>query len=424
MKKIRSLVNNSSWVIAVIYLIAGFIWILYSDQWVLYILSDPEQITRVQSQKGWFFVAVSAFIIFLLIKQNNNMLGRSIENLAINNKKFEATFNNSPVGIAYHKPNEKWIEVNQTLCDLLGYTKKEFMQLHFSDFIDSDDLHHGRDLDRQLAEGKIDYIEVEKKYIRKDGSKFPGVLRKSAVFNGQNSAEYLIAVVEDVSRQKKHEEQLNKSLMEKEVLLSEVHHRVKNNLAIISALFDFQTMYTEDEQVQSIMDKSRIRIKCLAMIHETFSQNGDSVEINFSSFLNQLVSFLKSAFSFQKQNVLIKSDIKPVQLNINLAIPLSLIFTELMIHAKSDKIEGDKKPVIIVTLIEKGNLVTLTVKDEGAGLFKKKEVDTPNTLTFTIVKTLVDQIQGDFDARFNKNKASFTLTLEKKNVRGVGSHAH
>lgn len=97
MKINRLLVSKSPWIIAATYLVLGFVWIRFSDQWVLYVFNEPSVITQVQSIKGWFFISVSAILIFFLIRQSNKMLGDFLNQVRESNKKFEATFNHAPV---------------------------------------------------------------------------------------------------------------------------------------------------------------------------------------------------------------------------------------------------------------------------------------------------------------------------------------
>jgi PAS domain S-box-containing protein len=418
MKRVKSLIRNSPVVIAMIYISIGFLWIQFSDQWVFAFLDDPESITRVQSLKGWFFVAASGLLIFLLIRKSNNMFGEVIQDLNMANIKFDSTIQNAPVGIAHHRPDEKWIEVNQTLCHMLGYTKKELMQLSFSDFIHTDDLEKGRELDKKLAQGEIKNFEIEKRYIRKDGSTFPGLIRKSAVRDINGSKPYLIAVLEDITRQKENEENVRKSLREKEVLLAEVHHRVKNNLALISALFDLQSMYTENTQIHSILDKSNIRIKCLSMIHESFSYSENSAEINFETCLKQLMEFLSLSLSPDDTEIPISEDLSPVQLNINLAIPVSLIFTELMINASPKKFNTTGNPELSVSLHEKSGKISLTLACTEKEIFENEQSD---TLTFMIVNTLVKQIEGELNSITENGTYTYKLTFKKSSVKGGGN---
>lgn len=421
MNKIKVLVRNSPWVIALIYVVIGCLWIQYSDQWVLSLLIDPDSITAVQSLKGWFFVGISGFLIFFLIRKSNNILGEVIDQLQRANNKFKATIEHAPVGIAHHRPNEKWMEINQTLCKQLGYSREELMKLDFSDFIHPDDLNKGRELDRKLVLGEIEYYSIEKKYIRKDGSQFHGRVQKSAVYNGKNSPLYLVVVLEDITKEKETEKQIIHALKVKEILLSEVHHRVRNNLALISAFFDLQNMNTENKEVHEILNKNKVRIKCLAMVHETFSDSLNLANIKFETFLDQLIDFLSSTFTGKYNEVEIRKTLSPVLLNINLAIPVSLILTELMINTKPGKFDDVKQPVISISLREESGHIILTLSDNGNVIEKKNSVKETNTLTFTIIKALVTQVNGTLDTQTGTDGTTVSLRFKKTEPRGPGN---
>ncbi len=420
MDKVKALIKSSPVVIAIIYVIVGFLWIQFSDQLVFSMFDDPESITRAQSLKGWLFVIASGLLIFFLVLQSNNMLGEIIHGLNRINKKFESTLENAPIGIAHHSPDENWFEVNQTLCNLFGYEKDEMIRLKFSDIIHPDDIERGRELDAKLASGEIDFFEIEKRYIRKDGSQFPGLARKTAVYDNNGSTPYLIVTLQDISNQKKYEEEIKKSLHDKEVLLTEVHHRVKNNLALISALFELQNLHTNDKKLQSILEKSNIRIKCLSLIHESFSQNEQSADIHFGVFLEQLLQLTRDALNTDNLNVDYQTEISPVSLNINIAIPVSLIFTEWIMNIFDDGYK-DKEPVVNITLKEQGEKIELSISCSRVNGLKEKLENDQQSLTFIIIETLAKQIEGKVDYETDDERFVSHLRFKKTDLRGTGS---
>ena len=421
MDKVKTLIKSSPVVIALIYIIAGFLWIQFSDQWVFSMFDDPESITRIQSLKGWFFVAASGLIIYLLVWQNNKMLGNVIRDLNRTSKKFESTIENAPVGIAHHNADGKWLEVNQALCDLIGYNRQELMKLDFDEFIHPDDFERGRAFDNKLASGEIRHYEIEKRYIRKDGSEFPGLIRKAIVYDNNQSTPYFIAILEDITRQKNHEEQIRKSLREKETLLAEVHHRVKNNLALISAFLNLQEMHIDNRELHSILNKSKMRINCLALIHESFSQNETTVDINFSEFLDELTNYLISSLSSENNNVTVTKKFEPLQLNINIAIPVSLILTELMMKMYPVLSEIDDTEIGISLEVKNEN-ISLKFHASETRESSHSEFYDSDELPFIIINTLTTQVQGSFDISTHNHKTEYSLSFSNKEIRGGASH--
>jgi len=421
MNKIKYLIQNSPWLIAVTYVVLGFLWIQFSDQWVLNIFDDPETITAIQSQKGWFFVSISGLLIFLLTKVSNNLLGDVIDDLTHSNKKFKATIENAPVGIAHHKPDENWMEINKTLCDLLGYSREELLQLDFHDFIHPDDIDQGREMDRKLIHGEIERFTLEKRYIRKDGSQFIGKVHKSAVFNSTELPLYLVVVLEDITEKKEQEDILQESLKEKELLLSEIHHRVRNNLALISAFFDLESMHNKSPDLEEIFKKHKARIKCLALIHTTFSHNKGSANIQFDSLLNELTDYVHFEFFDDYENAEIRKITTPVNLNINLAIPVCLIVTEILINTSNGDTADTEYPLFEVSLKQESDNITVSISDNGHKLLKKEIFESTESFPYTIIDSLLSKIEGSFDTTFNQHEQKISFTFEKEKLRGPGS---
>lgn len=419
MDKIKTIIKRSPIIITLVYVFLGTIWIQFSDQFVLSTFNEPEIITQAQSYKGWFFVLMSGLIVFLLVRKNNNLLEVAIFDLQKSRDKFKATFDFAPLGIAHHKPNEKWIQVNQTLCDMLGYTKEELLRLNFEDFIHPDDLAVGRELDEDLAQQKGTFYSIEKRYLTKDGSSFPGRVSKSLVTQETDNQDYLVVMLEDITKQKDVEEALKNSLEEKTVLLAEIHHRVRNNLALISALFDLQAMYVEDEQVQAILKDSHMRVKCLAMIHESYAEAEKTSHINFGEYLEELVDFVEKTFKTKK--VVVHKAIPPIELNINQAVPAGLLCNELLLNAYLNAFEHVEKPSIKVSLIESGKNISLSISDNGKSRRKEYDFDKPNSLGILIIKTLSSQLRGDVAISVDENRTTFELNFQKRDLKGPSS---
>ena len=421
MNKIKYLIQNSPWLIAVTYVVLGFLWIQFSDQWVLNIFDDPETITAIQSQKGWFFVSISGLLIFLLTKVSNNLLGDVIDDLTHSNKKFKATIENAPVGIAHHKPDENWMEINKTLCDLLGYSREELLQLDFHDFIHPDDIDQGREMDRKLIHGEIERFTLEKRYIRKDGSQFIGKVHKSAVFNSTELPLYLVVVLEDITEKKEQEIKLQKSLEGKEILLSEIHHRVRNNLAMISAFFDLESMHINNSELDTIFKKHKARIKCLAIIHNSFSDNFDSADIQFDSLVKELTDHIHTEFFDHLVDSTYRINTSPVELNINLAIPTCLIITEIFINADLQENKNVTSPLFELTLNQKSDEITVVISDVGNSLLNIKGIENPDNLSYTIIDALLSKISSSLVTEASENTRKITFSFKQQNVRGPGS---
>jgi len=422
MDKLKSIVKGSPFIITLIYVIVGSLWIQYSDQAVLSMFDDASTITQIQSYKGWFYVLASGGLIYFLVYQSNLM----IENLFVNAKKehdkFEATFEYAPVGIAHNKPNEKWILVNRTLCRLLGYNKNELLNLSFEDFIHPEDIERGRQLDKDIIEGTISSYTMEKRYKRKDGSYFTGKVSKGAVLEKNNTPKYLITVLEDITKQKEHEAKLNQMLEEKEILLAEVHHRVNNNIALMSALLELELMYSSSEPLNKVLEHFKTSWKTLSLIYRNFTGVEKEPNIDFSWFLNEQINFLKDHSFTENKEIEWFKNIDDIDLNVNQAIPVALICNEILAQISRKCFDKVKKPVVKVSLTNNSNQITFEVEHNGQSPEEPSNLNDPDSIDARIMDALVKQIEGNIELSVDNSREVYKLNFEKGIWKGSASY--
>ncbi len=191
------------------------------------------------------------------------------------------------------------------------------------------------------------------------------------------------------------EEELRLSLQEKEVLLKEIHHRVKNNLQIVSGLLDLQADYIKDQQVQSIFQESRNRIKSMALVHEQLYQSQNLARIDFASYIEHLVQNLHHSYNDRLLTVSYQINVVPITVTIETAIPCGLIITELVTNALKYAFHKDASGQIGVELqSDEAEQLILIVRDNGVGLPADLDVKQANSLGFILVNTLIKQLKG------------------------------
>jgi len=209
---------------------------------------------------------------------------------------------------------------------------------------------------------------------------------------------------------KRAEEKIKASLKEKDVLLKEIHHRVKNNMQIISSLIRLQSRDIEDEMVQRIFEISQNRIRSIALIHETLYQSEDLSQIDFSQYMHKLTTHLLSIYRPQATALNINLDVQEVLLDINQAIPCGLIINELVSNAMKHAFPLDKGGEIYLRCAESEGVFTLIVKDNGKGFPGDMDFRKADSLGLQIVSDLVQQLEGDIRLEQEEGTA-FVITF-------------
>jgi len=219
---------------------------------------------------------------------------------------------------------------------------------------------------------------------------------------------------QEIREKIKAEYSVSRSLKEKEVLLQEIHHRVKNNMQIISSLLNLQTCQIKDKEISGMFQICQNRIKSMALIHQKLYQSEDFSSIDFSDYIRSLTERIYSIYEGDAENIDFKMNLNKIHLNINQAVPLGLITNELVSnslkHAFSKK-SGTPQVTIVFETDDKGS-VTLMVSDNGVGLPSGFDLEKANSLGLKLVQNLVLQLNGSLEVDGSQGacfKVSFRL---------------
>jgi PAS domain S-box-containing protein len=317
------------------------------------------------------------------------------EALRQSEERFRATFNQAAVGIAHVAMDRRCLQVNQRLCDIVGYTPEELRDLTFQDITHPDDLDTDLQYIEQMLSGHIQTYSIEKRYLHKDGSIIGINMTSSLACTSSGESRYFINVIEDINERKQAEEKIQASLVEKEVLLKEIYHRVKNNLQVISSILNLQSEYIKDQQDLEIFKQSQQRINSMALIHEKLYQSEDLAKINFSEYIQNLVASLFSYYEFSTDEISSIIDIDNIFIGLDTAIPCGLIVNELVSNSLKYAFPKGKSGEICVRLIaEYDNIFTLSVSDNGIGLPINFDLKKTTTLGLQLVESLTNQLSG------------------------------
>lgn len=316
-------------------------------------------------------------------------------------QRFRSAFHQAAVGIAHVAIDGRWLLVNQRLCDIVGYTLEELELLTFQDITHPDDLDADLKFVQEILADRIQTFSMEKRYFRKDSSIVWVNVTVSLIRESNTEPKYFIAVIEDISDRKHSQEQIKASLLEKEVLLKEIYHRVKNNLQVISSLLNLQSGYIKDKDDLVIFQQSQQRIASIALIHEKLYQSQDLARINFREYTQDLVVSLLTAYEVNEDAIAVGINIdEEVLLGLDTAIPCSLIIHELVSNSLKYAFSAGMNGSINIELhsIDDNNFL-LKVSDDGVGLPSDFDLKKIASLGLQLVDALTYQLAGTIDIK-------------------------
>jgi len=205
----------------------------------------------------------------------------------------------------------------------------------------------------------------------------------------------VLGVATDITARKNAEELIKKSLYEKELLLKEIHHRVKNNLQIIVSLLKLQSKYMYDERDLELFINSRSRVETMSMLHEKLYKTKDLSNIDLGGYLNDLANNIVKSISTSKDEITLEINNENAPIGIDTAIPCGLIINELLLGMCKYSLEGIKNKTIKMQLKKEDGGIHITVTDNGKGISSSADEDTPDSLGMQLIDMLVKQLDGE-----------------------------
>jgi PAS domain S-box-containing protein len=232
------------------------------------------------------------------------------------------------------------------------------------------------------------------------------------VKNGIGQPNGFVLTLADITDRKQAEETVRASLLEKEMLLQEIHHRVKNNLQVIVSLLGLQSQQVSDSQAQEVLQESRDRIKAMALIHENLYQERDISGVNLSAYLKTIAHQIVNGYSLSK-NIQLVYTADQVGVDLNKAMPIGLILNELLTNSLKYAYDDVSRGILEVSLTKNDEIVELLVRDNGRGLESEAMLATSKRLGWKLINLLTKQIDGKLEILWDRPGTNILISFQR-----------
>jgi PAS domain S-box-containing protein len=302
-----------------------------------------------------------------------------------------------PVGIFTADVQGDCTYVSQRCQEIVGYTIEETLGQGWTQFVHPDD--RDRVLIQWLPCAQAGLCNADEFRVHRPSGEIRWLFARSApIYAEQGQLLGHIGTIEDITKQKQAEAQIKASLEEKDALLQEIHHRVKNNLQIVSSLFYLQAARMDDPLTRQIFEDSQSRISSMALVHDTLYRSQDFARIDFSTYVQNLTAHLFHTYRLRSELVKLEVQVdRGVMVSLDQAIPCGLILNELMTNALKHGFPQEQQGSVRVTLSQLAEQICLTVQNDGNGLPDYFELQTSEFMGLKLVQALVEQIQGQLE---------------------------
>lgn len=351
-----------------------------------------------------------------ILENQNQQLVKATEHANESESKYKSLFEMSDDAILVIE-NNTFVDCNQAVVNMLGYkTKEELLNTHPSELSPE-----------KQPDGRFSYEKAQEMmalalkngshhfewvHTRANGENFPVEVWLSKV---KFDNKILINTIwRDLTEKKKTEQTIKKNIEEKEILLKEIHHRVKNNLQIITSLLNLQANAVEDKKTKTILFQSKTRIESMCKVHEMLYSSKNLSSINYSDYLQDLLSKLIVNAKGESNQILLHLEVSNLFLNINTAIPLGLLINELVTNSLKYAFPEGTKGKITISIKPINDLqYELIYGDDGIGYAPEISFKDAHSLGFQLIESLTEQLNGVIKRDFSQKGTHYSLIFEK-----------
>lgn len=329
-------------------------------------------------------------------------------------RKYRTLVENMSEVILYVDNNDRILFANDNVLQMFGYDKTELAGKYAGEILVDNEFRAAmNDRIKLRRHGFTDRFEI--KMRKKSGENLWVEISSAPLKDNNGKLMGSIGIYSDISERKTYENTIQNSLLQKDLLLKEIHHRVKNNLQIISSLIKLQSSNVKDKELFSLFAESQNRIKTMALIHEKLYRSKDISVIEFYDYIKNLVDNLYVSYGINQERVMPIIEFRSIYLDIDTAIPCGLIINELVSNSLKYAFPNLINGTIFIDLTELNDIdYRLIVKDNGAGIPENIDFNNTSSLGLKLVKILSEQLGGDVEIKRN-NGTEFIITFKKAN---------
>jgi PAS domain S-box-containing protein len=369
------------------------------DGTIRWLLANP---TLLKDDSGIVFRVMGSMSDITSRKEAEEKLSRSRENL-------RKILSSVSFGIIIVGKDKKIRHVNKTALDMVGYKSESDLVGQTCHNTLCPSLEHQcpiLDMDQCLDKS-------ERILLDKEGNEIPII--KSAIPIVMDGEEVILESFIDITALKRAEKALEGALEDKEMLMKEIYHRMKNNLMVISSLLNLQSDYITDEEARGIFKDSQKRAHSMALIHERLYRSTDLKHIDFGDYIRTLVMDLFRTYLAEPSRIKLELDVEDVMLDIDTAIPLGLIVNELLSNSMKHAFPDSREGTIKLDFKSDNEGCLLLVSDDGIGLPNGMDISHTETLGLQLVNSLIGQIDAKMEIN-NQDGTEFRISLKQEKL--------
>jgi PAS domain S-box-containing protein len=309
--------------------------------------------------------------------------------------RFRTAFEDAPVGMALADPAGFILGANSAFCELLGRSEEDIVSLPFASFTYSEDIEAGAEAVAACISGARSSARLVKRYLHNDGHPVWADVSLSLLRDEDGEPRAFIVHMLDIDERMRYEERLKSLVSQKETLMKELQHRVKNNLNVVSGLLGLEEENCSDEGALPAFANARARIASIAAIYERLYLSEDLSSVDLDLYVEDLAAMIFSTYNLDPDRIRIRIDADRARLDTKRAVPVGLILNELVSNALKYAYPNDSRGEVRVRLVLEGGSLGLIVADDGPGIPAERRRPEAGSMGMTLVRMLSEQLGAE-----------------------------